>query len=60
MSMTSNRPYLIRAMYDWIVDNELTPYLLVDAEYPGVEVPQEHVNAFYVRRAFQELLHKWC
>lgn len=44
MSMTSNRPYLIRAMYDWIVDNDLTPYLLVDAEYPGVEVPQEHVN----------------
>ena len=45
MAMTSNKPYLIRAMYDWIVDNDLTPYLLVDAEYPGVEVPQEHVNA---------------
>ncbi len=44
MSMTSNKPYLIRAIYDWIVDNELTPYLLVNAEYPGVEVPQEHVN----------------
>jgi stringent starvation protein B len=44
MSMTSNRPYLIRAMYDWIVDNDLTPYLLVNTEYPGVEVPQEHVN----------------
>ncbi|MFZ4076390.1 MAG: ClpXP protease specificity-enhancing factor [Legionellaceae bacterium] len=44
MVMTSNKPYLIRAMYDWIVDNNLTPYLLVDAEYPGVEVPQEHVN----------------
>jgi stringent starvation protein B len=44
MSMTSNKPYLIRAMYDWIVDNNLTPYLLVNAEYPGVEVPQEHVN----------------
>lgn len=42
--MTSNKPYLIRAMYDWIVDNNLTPYLLVNAEYPGVEVPQEHVN----------------
>jgi stringent starvation protein B len=42
--MTSNRPYLIRAMYDWLVDNELTPYLLVNAEFPGVEVPQEHVN----------------
>lgn len=43
-SMTSNRPYLIRAMFDWIVDNELTPYLLVNADFPGVEVPQEHVN----------------
>ena len=43
-TMTSNKPYLIRAIYDWIVDNELTPYLLVNAEYPGVEVPQEHVS----------------
>ena len=42
--MTSNRPYLIRAYYDWIVDNDLTPYLLVNAEYPGVEVPQDHVK----------------
>lgn len=42
--MTSNRPYLIRAIYDWIVDNNLTPYLLVNADYPDVEVPQEHVN----------------
>lgn len=42
--MTSNRPYLIRAMYDWIVDNDLTPYLLVDAEFPEIEVPLEHVN----------------
>lgn len=42
--MTSNKPYFIRALYDWIVDNELTPYLLVSADYPGVEVPQEYVN----------------
>ena len=44
MIMTSNKPYFIRALYDWIVDNDLTPYLLVDAEYPDVEVPQEHVS----------------
>lgn len=44
MTMTSNRPYLIRAIYDWIVDNELTPYLLVNALFPGVEVPQDHVD----------------
>jgi len=44
VTMTSNRPYLIRSIYDWIVDNDLTPYLLVNAEFPGVEVPQEHVN----------------
>jgi stringent starvation protein B len=44
MNMTSNKPYLIRAIYDWIVDNDLTPYILVNAEYHGVEVPQEYVN----------------
>nr|WP_281648610.1 ClpXP protease specificity-enhancing factor [Parendozoicomonas sp. Alg238-R29] len=37
--MTSSRPYIIRALYDWIVDNECTPYLLVDALWPGVFVP---------------------
>jgi stringent starvation protein B len=44
MNMTSNKPYLIRAIYDWIVDNNLTPHILVNAEYPGVQVPLEHVN----------------
>ena len=39
VSMSSNRPYLIRAMYDWISDNGLTPYLLVDARIDGVRVP---------------------
>jgi stringent starvation protein B len=42
--MTSSRPYLIRALYDWIVENQLTPYLLVNAEYPGVEIPLEYVT----------------
>ena len=42
-TMTSNKPYLIRAIYDWILDNDLTPHLLVDASYPGVQVPTEHV-----------------
>ncbi|WP_242602086.1 ClpXP protease specificity-enhancing factor [Legionella yabuuchiae] len=41
--MTSSKPYLIRGLYDWIVDNNLTPYLLVNAESQGVQVPQEHV-----------------
>jgi len=42
--MTSNRPYLLRAFYEWITDNHLTPYILVDAETPGVEVPKEFVE----------------
>lgn len=37
--MTSNRPYLLRAIYDWISDNGFTPYILVDADHPGVRVP---------------------
>lgn len=41
--MTSNRPYLIRALYEWIADNDLTPHLLVDAEMPGVVVPRGYV-----------------
>lgn len=44
MAMTSSRPYMIRALYDWIVDNNCTPYILVDAHASGVEVPQQHVN----------------
>ncbi len=42
--MLSNRPYLIRAIYDWIVDNEWTPHFQVDAEYPGVRVPRQFVQ----------------
>lgn len=37
--MTSHRPYLLRALYEWIVDNDMTPHLLVDAGKPGVQVP---------------------
>lgn len=42
--MLSNRPYLLKAFYDWIVDSDLTPYVAVDANYSGVEVPQEFVT----------------
>ncbi len=42
--MTSNRPYLIRALYEWLVDNELTPYLLVDADHESVHVPSRYVE----------------
>ncbi|MFP4279892.1 MAG: ClpXP protease specificity-enhancing factor [Halochromatium sp.] len=41
--MTSNRPYLIRALYEWIADNGMTPHLLVDAERPDVVVPRDYV-----------------
>lgn len=41
MKEISNRPYMIRAMFDWIVDNEWTPHLQIDANYPNIQVPQE-------------------
>ena len=44
MKMTSNQPYLLRAFFDWIVDNDLTPHLVVDATLAGVQVPQEYVK----------------
>lgn len=42
--MTPSRPYLIRALYEWIVDNGLTPHILVNAEYAGVTVPTQYVH----------------
>ena len=42
--MNSSRPYLVRALYEWIVDNDCTPHLLVNAEYPDVRVPAGSAN----------------
>lgn len=42
--MTSNRPYLVRALYEWILDNQMTPHLLVDATCPGVTLPERFVQ----------------
>lgn len=42
--MTSNRPYLLRALYEWITDNELTPHVLVNAELDGVDVPSHTIQ----------------
>ena len=42
--MTSNRPYLLRALYQWIGDNSMTPHLLVDATRDGVQVPASTVK----------------
>lgn len=44
MEMTSTRPYLVRAIYDWILDNRGTPYLLVDAGFAGVRVPRQAIK----------------
>lgn len=41
--MTSSRPYLIRAMYEWIADNNFTPHVVIDAEMPNVQVPEKFV-----------------
>lgn len=43
-AMGSNRPYLLRALNEWINDNGMTPYLLVDAGRDGVQVPQSAVK----------------
>jgi stringent starvation protein B len=42
--MTSHRPYLLRALYEWIADNDMTPHLLVDATRPHVQVPTHAVK----------------
>ena len=42
--MTSTKPYLFRGIFEWIEDNQMTPYIVVDANANGVLVPQDYVN----------------
>ncbi|MFV8820146.1 ClpXP protease specificity-enhancing factor [Haliea sp. E17] len=44
MSMSPSRPYIMRALYEWIVDNGCTPYILVDAKFQNVMVPEQYVK----------------
>lgn len=41
--MTSTKPYLLRAIFEWAEDNGFTPQVLVNATAEGVEVPVGHV-----------------
>ena len=41
---TSPRPYNLRAVYEWLIDNNLKPYVLIDVLVDGVIVPQEYVE----------------
>lgn len=43
-SMTSNRPYLMRAIHEWIVDNSLTPHIIANSEAPGIEIPVQYAQ----------------
>ena len=42
--MSSSKPYLLRAFYEWIVDNEKTPYVVLNADYPGTKVPRQFIE----------------
>lgn len=42
--MTSSQPYLLRAIYEWIVDNGMTPYILVNANMENTHVPLQYVE----------------
>jgi len=42
--MTSSKPYLLRALYEWILDNDMTPHLIVDAEAKDVVVPPQAIQ----------------
>lgn len=52
--MIPTRPYLLRAIYQWAMDNNLTPQLLVNTRYPGVLLPQNHINDGHIVLNVQE------
>ena len=41
--MVSNKPYLVRGIFDWCVDSDLTPYLSAKI-LPGTRCPKSHAN----------------
>lgn len=41
---TSTKPYLVRALYQWMLDNELTPFIALDTTVPGVKVPVQYIK----------------
>jgi stringent starvation protein B len=44
MTISSSRPYLVHAIHDWLLDNQLTPYVLVNAMYPNTQVPERFIE----------------
>lgn len=44
LTLTPTRPYMVRAIFAWLEDNALTPYIMVNATYPNVQVPTEYVQ----------------
>jgi len=59
-SFSSNKPYLFRAIYQWILDNDATPHILVDADWPAVVVPQDYVqNGKIILNAAPEAISHW-
>lgn len=43
-ALSPSRPYLVRALHQWILDNQCTPYMLVDTQLPNVSVPEEFIE----------------
>lgn len=59
-SFSSNKPYLFRGIYDWILDNDGTPYLLVDANHELAQVPNEHVkDGQIILNASPDAIQNW-
>ncbi|MCT8342607.1 MULTISPECIES: ClpXP protease specificity-enhancing factor [Photorhabdus] len=42
--MSPRRPYLLRAHYEWLLDNDMTPHLVIDVTLRGVNVPMEYAR----------------
>ncbi|MBQ0724216.1 MAG: ClpXP protease specificity-enhancing factor [Cycloclasticus sp.] len=59
--MTPLKPHLVRALHEWIIENNLTPYLLVDASYENVAVPTAFVNDNkIILNAHPDAIQHWC
>ena len=54
--LTTLKPFLFQAYYNWILENKITPHLLVDCNFPGVKVPKAYVKEIHQGPCTLELL----
>jgi stringent starvation protein B len=62
MPFSSNKPYIFRAIHEWIIDNKATPYILLDATIPNIVIPTQYIkeDKIILNIDYEAITHWFC